>query len=336
MAKKKASKKKTAAKKTAARKTAKRTTHAPTRRASKKVVRKASKKVAPKTAKKSPSVRASAGKMVYYFGAKGTQGDSSMKELIGGKGANLADMTSIGLPVPPGFTITTETCAKYYQGGKRLPHGLMNEVHKHVSTLEKEAKKTFGDSDNPLLVSVRSGAAVSMPGMMDTILNLGLNDESVEGLAQATGNRRFAYDAYRRLLNMFGDVVLGVDHHHFEHAFDELKRRYKVELDTDVPEDGIVELCERYKDVIKAPVAPGLPAEPLQAAGTGHRGRLQELERGPRDQLPAAQRHRRPAGHRRQCPVDGVRQHGRRTRARASPSRATPPPAGTSSTASFW
>src|SRR5690606_40279824 len=128
-------------------------------------------------------MRAKPGKHVYYFGATKTEGDASMKALLGGKGANLADMTSIGLPVPPGFTITTETCAKYYETGKRLPHGLMNEVHKNMALVEKEMGKTFGDSANPLLVSVRSSAAVSMPGMMDTILNLGLTDEAVESLA---------------------------------------------------------------------------------------------------------------------------------------------------------
>ncbi|MEN1681356.1 MAG: PEP/pyruvate-binding domain-containing protein, partial [Planctomycetota bacterium] len=154
-------------------------------------------------AKKSPK----AAKMVYYFGKTKTEGDGSMKQLIGGKGANLAEMTSIGLPVPAGFTITTECCGKYSKAGGKLPKGLMGDVGKAVATLEKETGKKFGDSQNPLLVSVRSGAAISMPGMMNTILNLGLNDESVAGLAAATGNKRFAYDAYRRLITMYGDVV---------------------------------------------------------------------------------------------------------------------------------
>ena len=134
---------------------------------------------------------------------------ATQKTLLGGKGANLADMTSIGLPVPPGFTITTECCDGYYKSGKKLPAGLMDEVRKNVAILEKETGKKFGDNKMPLLVSVRSGAAASMPGMMNTILNLGLNDEAVVGLANATGNKRFAYDAYRRLINMFGDVVCG-------------------------------------------------------------------------------------------------------------------------------
>ncbi len=202
------------------------------------------------------------GKLVYSFGRTKTEGDGQMRDLLGGKGANLAEMTSIGLPVPPGFTITTEACAKYYDGGQRLPHGLMNEVGKHIATLERETGKKFGGGDNILLVSVRSGAAVSMPGMMDTILNLGLTDESVEALAEATGNRRFAYDAYRRLINMFGDVVMGVDHEHFEHAFDELKKRYGAGEDTDVPEEGLVELCEAYKRVFERHVGQDFPQNP--------------------------------------------------------------------------
>ncbi len=202
-------------------------------------------------------------KMVYAFG-KRTEGDTTMKLLLGGKGANLADMTSIGLPVPPGFTITTDTCAKYNAAGQRLPKGLMHEVGKHMTELEKQRGKRFGDKKDPLLVSVRSGAAISMPGMMDTILNLGLTDASVEGLAQATGNERFAFDAYRRLINMFGDVVMGVDHHLFEHEFDEVKERYGVALDTDVPAAGLRELCERYKDVYRRKVGEDFPQNPFK------------------------------------------------------------------------
>ena len=235
--------------------------------AGKKVTKKTAKKTTKKSAKKTAKagVRAAskiiAGKHVYAFGAS-TEGDGTLRQLLGGKGANLAEMTSIGLPVPCGFTITTETCAKYNKGGMRLPHGLMNEVGKHIASLEKQTGKRFGDDENPLLVSVRSGAAVSMPGMMDTILNLGLTDVSVEGLAQATGNRRFAYDAYRRLLNMFGDVVMGVAHHHFEKAFDEVKRRYGVIADTDVPVEGLIELCEEYKDLYERQVGQDFPQNP--------------------------------------------------------------------------
>jgi pyruvate,orthophosphate dikinase len=211
-----------------------------------------------------PVMRRKPGRMVYYFGKTRCEGDGSMKLLLGGKGANLAEMTSIGLPVPPGFTITTDTCAAYYRNGQRLPHGLMNEVHKNISMVEKETGKKFGDTANPLLVSVRSGAAVSMPGMMDTILNLGLTDASVEGLAKVTGNRRFAYDAYRRLVNMFGDVVMGVDHEHFEAAFDRIKAKYKTDDDTKVPEAGIVELANRYKEVYRTYVGDEFPQNPFK------------------------------------------------------------------------
>ncbi|MGQ0628746.1 MAG: pyruvate, phosphate dikinase, partial [Phycisphaerales bacterium] len=202
--------------------------------------------------------------MVFYFGEEHCDGDASMKPLLGGKGANLADMVSIGLPVPAGFTITTETCAAYYRAGQRLPVGLMNEVHKSMNLLEKETGRQFNSTTEPLLVSVRSGAAVSMPGMMDTILNLGLNDVTVEAMAKSTGNRRFAYDAYRRLINMFGDVVMGVDHHLFEDAFKHVKAKYKAVNDTDVPEQGIVELCEAYKEVFRRKVGEMFPQNPFK------------------------------------------------------------------------
>jgi pyruvate,orthophosphate dikinase len=203
-------------------------------------------------------------KMVYFFGKGKTEGNVKMRDLLGGKGANLADMTSIGLPVPPGFTITTETCAAYNAAGQKLPPTLMAEVSKHMATLEQFTGKKFGDSNNPLLVSVRSGAKDSMPGMMNTILNLGLTDAATEGLAKSTGSRRFAFDAYRRLINMFGDVVVGVDHHLFEEAFDEIKRKYNAKLDTDVPTEGIIELCEKYKAVYRKSVGEDFPQDPMK------------------------------------------------------------------------
>ena len=202
--------------------------------------------------------------MVYFFGQERTEGRAEQKLLLGGKGANLADMTSIGLPVPPGFTITTEACAMYSEGRNRLPHGLMDEVSKNIRLLERELGKKLGSFKNPLLVSVRSGAAVSMPGMMDTILNLGLNDEVVAGLASATGNARFAFDAYRRLINMFGDVVMGVDHHRFEHAFSEIKARYNTTEDTAVPTAGLQELCDVYKTIYKDSVGKPFPQDPIK------------------------------------------------------------------------
>ena len=204
------------------------------------------------------------GRMIYYFGKTRTDGKGSWKELLGGKGANLAEMTSIGLPVPPGFTLTTDVCDQYYKGGETLPKELMLGVRKNISLLEKELGKKFGDAQNPLLVSVRSGAAVSMPGMMNTILNLGLTDKSVVGIANATKNERFAYDAYRRLINMFGDVVLGVEHEYFEAAFDKIKKQYRVKHDTDVPVQGMIKLCESYKKVYHKHVGRSFPQDPYR------------------------------------------------------------------------
>ncbi len=203
-------------------------------------------------------------KMTYYFGKTRTDGDGRQKELLGGKGANLAEMTGIGLPVPPGFTITTECCAAYYKAGRQLPPGLKEQVAAEIKTLEKELGKKFGDEKNPLLVSVRSGAAASMPGMMNTILNLGLTDKSVVGQAEATGNERFAYDSYRRLINMFGDVVMGVEHEYFEEAFSKIKAKYGVDLDTDVPAEGLKELCDTYKKVFKKHCQQDFPQDPVQ------------------------------------------------------------------------
>ncbi len=217
-----------------------------------------------KPAKKSskPSAK-SAGKMVFYFGETKCEGNANQKLLLGGKGANLADMVSIGLPVPPGFTITTDTCAAFYTCGGKLPKGLIEDVQKNIKMLERELGKKFGSDTNPLLVSVRSGAAVSMPGMMDTVLNLGLTDKAVEGLAKGTGNPRFAFDAYRRLIHMFGCVVMNVDHHEFEHAFSALKTKYGVKEDTQVPTEGLIELVADYKKVYKDQVGSDFPQNPL-------------------------------------------------------------------------
>ncbi|QQE11665.1 pyruvate, phosphate dikinase [Planctomycetota bacterium] len=202
--------------------------------------------------------------MVYYFGKTKTDGDGTMKELLGGKGANLAEMTSIGLPVPAGFTITTECCKKYYDEGENLPKGMEAQVEAAVKTLQKETGKKFGSVSNPLLMSVRSGAMVSMPGMMNTILNLGLNDDAVVGLANQSGNERFAYDSYRRLINMYGDVVLGVDHHYFEAEFDKVKQKQGVKLDTDVDTQGLIQLCDLYKKVVKKHTGEDFPQDPMK------------------------------------------------------------------------
>jgi pyruvate,orthophosphate dikinase len=186
-----------------------------------------------------------------------------MKDLLGGKGANLADMTLVPLPVPPGFTITTETCGDYNDLGQKLPKGLMNEVKANLLRLEKAAGKKFGDAGNPLLVSVRSGGKVSMPGMMDTVLNIGLNDAVVEGLTRLTGNERFAYDSYRRLINMFGDTVMGVDHQHFEHELSAVKNSRGAKVDTDLDAGGLKEVVERYKRIYKEHVGEDFPQNPL-------------------------------------------------------------------------
>ncbi len=203
-------------------------------------------------------------KRVYYFGKSKSEGSKDMKELLGGKGANLAEMTSIGLPVPPGFTITTETCSEYNKCGGKLPGRLMQEVHSNMEHLEKETGKNFGSEENPLIVSVRSGAAISMPGMMDTVLNLGLNDKAIVGLAKAFDNRRFALDAYRRLINMFGDVVMGVAHEEFEKEFDRIKSEFGVKLDTELDETGLEKLIEAYKAVYQKHTGEEFPQDPYQ------------------------------------------------------------------------
>ncbi len=173
----------------------------------------------------------------------------SGRELLGGKGAGLAEMTQLGVPVPAGFTITTEACREYMRRGHRLPDGLEDEVERHVGALERRTGKRFGDSNDPLLVSVRSGAAVSMPGMMDTILNVGLDDESVEGLAGTTGNRRFAYDSYRRLIQMYGETVDGIDGHRFEQELSRLKQERGVDQDVQLTADDLAELVARFKRI---------------------------------------------------------------------------------------
>src|SRR3989339_997658 len=188
-------------------------------------------------------------KYVYFFGGGQSEGKASMKDLLGGKGANLAEMASIGVPVPPGFTITTEVCEYYYANGLKYPEGLDAEIDLNITKLEQTMGAQLGGKENPLLVSVRSGAAVSMPGMMDTVLNLGINDEVTEGIAQLSGNERFAWDLYRRFIDMFGDVVMGVDHEHFEHALVAMKTRRGVTQDLDLTTADLKELAQQYKDI---------------------------------------------------------------------------------------
>ncbi|MEW6582076.1 MAG: pyruvate, phosphate dikinase [Actinomycetota bacterium] len=196
--------------------------------------------------------------MVYDF----SEGTRDMRDLLGGKGANVAEMTRLGLPVPRGFTITTETCMSYLRGGHAFPAGLREEVDEHLARLEEEIGKRLGDPQNPLLVSVRSGAKFSMPGMMDTVLNLGLNDESVEGLAARTGNPRFAYDSYRRFIQMFGDVVSEVEKRHFEEALNSLKKERGVEADVDLTADDLKGLVATYKSIYERHKGEPFPQEP--------------------------------------------------------------------------
>ncbi len=209
-------------------------------------------------------------KMVYYFGGGKADGDGSMKPLLGGKGANLAEMTRIGLPVPPGFTITTDVCTAYYASGKKLPPGLIEEVQQNIAKLERELGKKFGDPKNPLLVAVRSGARDSMPGMMDTILNLGLNDTAVVALANATQNGRFAWDCYRRFVQMYGDVVMGVqkrhenEHEPFDQVMDHLKEEVGVKEDTELNEANLQELVKRFKVLIKERTGKAFPNEAIE------------------------------------------------------------------------
>src|SRR6202046_5781577 len=177
-------------------------------------------------------------KHVYFFGAEKAEGNGEMKDLLGGKGAGLAEMTRIGLPVPPGFTITTETCDYYFKHDREYPKDLKAEVEKNLQRLEKLTKKKLGDAKNPLLVSVRSGSAKSMPGMMETILNLGLNEKSVEALAKSTQNERFAYDAYRRFVQMYSSGVVGLPKEDLEHRLHAMKQSLGVKDDTEVSAAG--------------------------------------------------------------------------------------------------
>src|SRR5690242_11748546 len=227
------------------------------------LARKAPSKSSPKTAGKS-------GKHVYLFGKAKTDGNGGMKPLLGGKGAGLAEMCRIGLPVPPGFTITTEVCTFYYDHDRSYPPDLKPQMQAGLASIEKQTGKTFGDVKNPLLVSVRSGARDSMPGMMDTILNLGLNDQTVEALSAKTGNARFAWDCYRRFVQMYGDVVLGVqkrpdeDHEPFETVIEKLKhdRYHQAVEDTKLSVDDLKELVVRFKALVKERAGKQFPDSP--------------------------------------------------------------------------
>ena len=199
-------------------------------------------------------------KPIYFF----DEGDGKNKKLLGGKGAGLCEMTRIGLPVPPGFTITTEVCNKYYQNDKKLPRSLMTDVRKSIAKIEKRTGKKFGSTENPLLVSVRSGAALSMPGMMDTILNLGLNDQTVIGLAKKSNNERFAWDSYRRFVQLFGKVVFGVNDRKFDEILEETKRQCIVQSDSELNADTLKEVASKYRQICESHTGKPFPSDPYE------------------------------------------------------------------------
>ena len=199
-------------------------------------------------------------KYVYLF----KEGNATMRNLLGGKGANLAEMTKLGLPVPQGFTVTTEACTQYYEDGKQINADIQKEIFENIAKLEEIAGKKFGDKENPLLVSVRSGARASMPGMMDTILNLGLNEEVVEALAKKSGNARWAWDCYRRFIQMYSDVVMEVGKKYFEQLIDKMKEEKGVEKDVDLTADDLKELANQFKAEYKEKIGADFPTDPKE------------------------------------------------------------------------
>src|SRR3954467_13171541 len=236
--------------------------------AARKALKKAAAKPAAKAAAKKAAVRKPAveavksGKWVYTFGDGKAEGKAGLRDLLGGKGANLAEMANLGLPVPPGFTIPTSVCTYFYAHDKSYPAALKAQVEKALDHVGKLTGKAFGDTKNPLLVSVRSGGRASMPGMMDTVLNLGLNDKTVEALSELSGDRRFAYDSYRRFITMYSDVVLGFEHHHFEDILDTFKDSQGYSLDTDLTADDWVDLVGKYKDAVARETGKDFPQDP--------------------------------------------------------------------------
>ncbi len=203
-------------------------------------------------------------KYVYFFGNGKAEGRGDMKDLLGGKGAGLAEMTNLGIPVPAGFTITTEACNEYFKNHKKYPPGMWEQVLQNMKKVEKAMGMRFGDPDNPLLVSVRSGAKFSMPGMMDTVLNLGLNEQTLRGLIKKTNNERFAYDAYRRFITMFGSIVMGIDRQKFENSLEEIKREKGAHLDTDLDAEDLKKVVQRFKEIYKKETGSDFPQDPYE------------------------------------------------------------------------
>ncbi|MCG2710207.1 MAG: pyruvate, phosphate dikinase, partial [Thermodesulfovibrionales bacterium] len=203
-------------------------------------------------------------KYVYFFGSGKADGKGDMKDTLGGKGAGLAEMTNLRVPVPAGFTITTEACNKYFKSKKKYPLGMWEQVLANLKKIERAMGMKFGDHTNPLLVSVRSGAKFSMPGMMDTVLNLGLNETTIRAIIKKTKNDRFAYDAYRRFITMFGSIVMGVDRQKFERALEEIKERKGVHLDTDLTASDLKGVVDEFKAIYKRNTGENFPSDPYE------------------------------------------------------------------------
>ncbi len=200
---------------------------------------------------------------VYFFGGGEADGSEELEDILGGKGANLAEMTNIGIPVPAGFTISAEVCQYYYRHDEQYPEGLKEEVEENLEKLEEENGKDFGDPEDPLLLSIRSGAAVSMPGMMDTVLNVGLNEDTLEGLVERTGNERFGWDSYRRLIQMYGEVVKGIEAREFDVALEEIKEEKGAENDTDLDVDDLKEVVDKFKEIYEENLGEKFPTDPM-------------------------------------------------------------------------
>ena len=250
-------------------------------------------------------------KWVYSFGKVDTDGDASLQDLLGGKGANLAEMSGIGLPVPPGFTISTEVCKYFYDHDKSYPADLQDQMRNAIARIEDETCCRFADAANPLLVSVRSGARASMPGMMDTVLNLGLNDTTVAGLATRADDARFAYDSYRRFIQMYSDVVLGVDHGIFEDALEDLKAKQGVFDDVDLTGEDLKNLVEIYKSIVLSEADMAFPQDPWDQLWGAVGAVFCQLDECAGNHVSAAEQYSRGVGYGGECAGDGFWEYGR-------------------------
>ena len=248
--------------------------------------------------------------LVYSFGQGRSEGTAAMKDILGGKGAGLAEMTTIGIPVPPGFTIASNICIHYLESGQ-FPKRLQAQVENALQRLEATTGKHLGDGEKPLLVSVRSGAAVSMPGMMETILNLGLNDVTVEGLTRQSGNPHFAWDSYRRFVQMYGSVVFELPRKPFEHILDEHKQRCRMERDIDLPVEEMQAIVRRFKEHVRKESGREFPDGAAGPAVGSHCRGVRELEHSPGHRLPKTPRHSGFHGNSGQYRGHGVRKPGR-------------------------